>query len=163
MKLIPRGNIFEAGTASVADLFASYIERASETRNSIVLTLSTIALGQAPRNAVEKSFAALGYAGDIHTYATMLPHDTTPSEGVMLDPQAVFLLVEGLDPLFVIAADHTASQTLGAAYRTEYAPDSAIRVFGRPAVAFANLDELLETDAGKQKAWRLFKSIPKRG
>ena len=161
---MPRSNIFEAGAASSADLFASYIESAFESPNSIVLVLSKHELGANARNAIEKSFAALGYSGNIQTYATLLPHDCAPGEtGVMLDPQAVFLLVEGLDPLFVITADSASTQTLGAAYRTEYAPDSAIRAFGRPAIAFANLDALLETDAGKQKAWRLFKSIPKRG
>ena len=115
----------------------------------------------AAQDAIEKSLSALGYGQDVCTYATLLPHDTDESE-MELDPQALFLLVEGLDPLCVIAADAAATQALGRAYRTEFTLDSPIRAFGRPAVSFHDLTSLLTTNEGKQKAWHIFKGIPKR-
>ena len=159
VKELPRSNIYEAGAASIAELFGSYIEEAGVGGPCIVLVLSALSLGRAERDAVEKSFAALGYGRYACTYATLSPEG---ENGATLDPQALFLLVEGLDPLCVAATDATTVQALGQAYRTEFATDSGIRVFGRPSVAFRNLASLLDTDAGKQKAWRIFKSIPKR-
>ena len=76
-----------------------------------------------------------------------------------LDSQALFLLVEGLDPLRLIVADGQTLEVVAHAYRMAIGPDTAVRVFGRPAVCFGNLAELLQTDAGKQRAWALFKTL----
>lgn len=160
MNLLPRSNIFEAGTASAAALFENHVEGIGENGSCIVLALSQQPLEAVAQDAIEKSLSALGYGQDICTYATLLPHSAGESE-MELDPQALFLLVEGLDPLCVIAADAAATQALGRAYRTEFALDSPIRVFGRPAVSFRDLTSLLTTNDGKQRAWRIFKGIPK--
>lgn len=162
MKKLPRSNIFQAGTVSVAELFEGYIEGTAANGSCIALALSARTLSALERNAIEKSLAALGYGRDACTFATLMPADLPDETGAALDAQALFLLVEGLDPLCVVAADSSAVQALGKAYRVAYAPDSAIRVFGRPAVAFRDLGSLLATEAGKQTAWRLFKGIPKR-
>ena len=159
---MPRSNIFEAGTASIAELFESHLEGQPERASCIVLAVSARGLAERARDAVEKSFAALGYGRDACTYATLSGVGDSALGPVELDPQALFLLVEGLDPLFVVAADNESVRALAAAYRTQFAPNSAIRVFGRSSVAFDDLDALLATDDGKQAAWRLFKSIPKR-
>ena len=159
VKELPRSNIYEAGTASVAELFEGYIQGSAAGNSCIALALSAHPLGATEQNAIEKSLAALGYGKEACTYATLSPRGADGDANAALYPQALFLLVEGLDPLCVIAADAAATQALGQTYRTVYAPDSAIRVFGRPAVSFRSLAELLESDAGKQRAWRLFKSI----
>ena len=175
MKKLPRSNIYEAGAASIAELFGGYIENAPENGMCVILSISMQPPGPETRNAIEKSFAALGYGRDACTYATLVPCEASScdqvdraeqagdaGEAVALDPQALFLLVEGLDPLCVVAADTASARTLGQAYRTEFPVDSAIRVFGRSSVAFRDLPALLETESGKQKAWHLFKSIPRR-
>ena len=149
MNLLPRSNIFEAGTASAAALFENHVEGIGENGSCIVLALSQQPLEAVAQDAIEKSLSALGYGQDICTYATLLPHNAGESE------------IE-LDPLCVIAADAAATQALGRAYRTEFALDSPIRVFGRPAVSFRDLTSLLTTNDGKQRAWRIFKGIPKR-
>ena len=154
--------MLEAGAASIAELFTDYLDDASDGRACITLTLSSRGIDETARNAIEKSFAALGYGDDVCTYATLSPREGERATGEHLDAQAVFLLVEGLDPLCVIAADEEATRMLGEAYRTTYELNSAIRVFGRPSVAFQDLSMLLETPEGKQKAWHLIKSIPKR-
>ena len=81
---------------------------------------------------------------------------------IPLDAQALFLLVEAVDPLMISCTDGEAAEALGAAYRADLQADSATRVFGRPAVLFSKLDSLMDSDAGKQRAWKLLKSLPRR-
>ena len=120
-------------------------------------------LASIARDAIVKSLSALGYGPDAATFATLAPKDPAVEGGdVVLDEQAVFMLVEGLDPLLVIIADEPTSHLVGRAYRCSVAPDSADRVFGRPTVVFRDLEPMLSTDSGKQHAWKLFKSFPKR-
>ncbi len=77
------------------------------------------------------------------------------------DPQALFLLIEGLDPLFLIVCDDAAARQLEAAYHAELARDAANRLFGRDAVVFRNLSALMGTPRDKQRAWALLKSLPR--
>lgn len=176
---MPQSNTFEAGTASIAELFGDYLINSPEHGTCIALVLGSRLPTDAERNALLKSLAALGYGEEACVFATLAPNlpdgspsssepagppgaQTSPAAAFPLDAQALFMLIEGLDPLFVIAADESATRALGIAYRTEFAPDTAIRVFGRSSVAFGNLDALLATEQGKRKAWTLLKSIPKR-
>ena len=160
-----RSNIFEASAVSIAELFSDYLDSNDAATPCVALALSAHTASSVERNAIEKSLEALGYGPAACTFASLFPTASaaeTPSGGACLDGQALFLLVEGLDPLCVIATDQTATNALGDAYRTAFELDSAIRVFGRSSVAFRNLASLLQSDDGKQKAWRLFKSLPKR-
>lgn len=79
------------------------------------------------------------------------------------DPQALFLLIEGLDPLFLVVCDDAAAHQLEAAYGAELARDAANRLFGRDAVVFRNLSALMGTPRDKQRAWALLKSLPRNG
>ena len=160
MTIITRSNIFEAGAAEVPQLFGDFIEADSLGKQCIVLTLSMKKLDAKSRNAIEKSLIALGFGEESCTYATVQPsrHDDSP-DNMPLDARALFLLVEGLDPLCIIATDWQTIDLLNTAYRTELQLDATVRIFGRPSAAFENLPALLETDAGKQKAWALFKAL----
>ena len=161
---MPRSNIYEAGAAGIAELFGDYLECAPPTGSCIALALSARPLGDGARDAIGKSLAALGYGEGAASFATLSPRDPEAEGGdIVLGPQDLFMLVEGLDPLCAIAADEAAVRALESTYRCSFALDSPIRMFGRPAVAFRALEPMLESDAGKQRAWRLFKSLPKRG
>ena len=81
---------------------------------------------------------------------------------IELDPQSIFLLVEALDPILLAIADEKTARLVAQAYRTAYDLDAPARVFGRPTAVFRNLAELVSTDEGKQKAWRVLKAFPKR-
>jgi len=153
-------NIFAAGAVEVNQLFDDYLKGDVAPGTCIALVLSAGLLGKSACTAIENSFVALGFGKDGCAYATLLP-SRTEVEGadIPLDAQSLFLLVEGLDPLRIIAADQKSSDLLSAAYRTAYPYDAAVRIFGRPAVAFLNLETMLETDDGKQKAWALFKTL----
>lgn len=160
MTIITWSNIFEAGAAEVPQLFGDFIEAESLGKQCVVLALSMQKLDDKTRNAIDKSMVALGFGEESCTYATVQPNGCENAlNDTPLDARALFLLVEGLDPLCIIATDRQTVDLLNAAYRTEFQVDATVRVFGRPSVAFENLSALLETDAGKQKAWALFKTL----
>ena len=154
---LAQSNIFEAGAAEIPQLFADYIEPSEWGQASLALALSARKLGSVERNAIEKSLAALGLGEHSCTYATLYPQ--VNDSGAELDAQALFLLVEGLDPLRLIIADAQTLEIVGRAYRMALGPDRAVRIFGRPAVCFGDLRELLQSDSGKQRAWALFKTL----
>lgn len=160
MTKLPRSNIYSASADEIRELFGDYLEGAEACA---VLALSERPLGDEARHAIERSLESFGYGAEACTYATLLPVDGEAEGGdVPLDAQALFVLVESLDPLCVICADGAAAAVLGKAYRAEYALDAAARAFGRPAVVFRDFPSLLATETGKQRAWRLLKSLPKR-
>lgn len=150
-------NAYTASAGEIAELFQDYL---NGDANRPALALSSTALPEGAVNALERTFESFGYESPACTYVTVSPADSDGEGGdVPLDPQALFLLVEALDPLYVVAADRAAATLLGAAFRTDYPADSPIRTFGRPAVSFADLPRMLETPEGKQKAWSLLKSL----
>lgn len=160
MTKIQRGNIFGAGTVEILGLFEDYVDGDA---NRSALALSYRPLGGPARDAIAKSLEAFGHGPDSCSYVSVFPQDESVEGGdIPLDGRALFMLVEGLDPLQVVCADARAAALLGQAYRTEFALDAPARVFGRPGVVFADLEALMESDAGKQKAWKLLKSLPKR-
>ncbi len=128
-----------------------------------MLVLSHDALDDVARNALSRSLQAFGYGAEACTFATLYPHDKDAEGGdIALDAQALFLLIEGLDPVCVICADSNTAESVAGAYRTTCELDAATRVFGRPAVTFRDLSSMLATEDGKQHAWKLLKSLPKR-
>lgn len=158
MKKLSRSNIFSASAEEICALFGDYLEGDASRP---LLVASGQPLDETARDALEKSFASFGYGQNACTYVTLTPVESAQG-GIAIDPQALYLLVEGLDPLCIVCADAAALDVLSRAYRTQYEPDSAARVFGRPAVMFRNLDASLASEAGKQRVWHLLKSLPKR-
>ena len=156
---MPQSNIYGAGAASILELFSDYVEGEADRA---ALVLGTKKPSPAASNALEKSLAAFGFGDDALSYATTIPLDGASESSTLLDPQALFLLVEGIDPILLVCTDAEAISVLAQAYRIALQPDSATRVFGRPAVLFEDLDALVATDAGKQKAWKLLKALPRR-
>lgn len=160
MKKTAQSNIYGAGAAGIFELFGDYVEGDA---GRAALVIGSSRLGEAATVALDRSLDAFGYGTDAFSMATIVPLDQDAEGGdIALDSQALFLLVEGLDPLMLICADEEACVLASQAYRTQFAPDSAGRAFGRPAVMFKDLGALMETEAGKQKAWKLLKSLPRR-
>ena len=152
-------NMYSASADEIWGLFADYVEGSPDAG---ALALSTGPLSPTACNALEKSLAAFGYGNDALAYATLLPHGVDANgAGEALDPQAEFLLIEGLDPICLIACDERAIASLETTYRTTCKRDAAQHVFGRPCVAFGDLPILLTTDQGKQRAWSLLKTLPR--
>ena len=148
---------YGATAREIHELFADYLD--GDGSRPVMAIGSRIA-SAGERNAIDKSLEAFGYGANSCTFATLSPIDAQAEGGdIALDAHALFLLVEGLDPLHVIALDAAAVSALGNAYRTSFRTDAPIRVFGRQSAAFENLDALLGSQAGKQRAWKVLKSL----
>ena len=158
--MMPRSNIYSASAEEIRELFGDYLDGSDAC---IALALSERPLDETARSAIAKSLESFGYGDGACTHATLLPADESVEGGdVPLDGQALFLLVEGLDPLFLICCDATSAACLGQAYRTSLDLDASTRAFGRTVVVFRDFASMLSTEKGKQRAWRLLKSLPKR-
>ena len=149
------------------ELFEAYV---TGNEANVILVIGASAPAPETQDALEKTFKALGYGRDACTYARISTNENAdasanpnqPADDVLLDPQALFLLVEGLDPVCLVVCDDRAREALCATYRASFAADAPARIFGRPAAVFANLDALITTDNGKQKAWSILKLLPHR-
>ena len=151
VKEFTKSNIYGANGQTVLDLYSDYVGEGSSTLACVV---SSRPLSEAAHNAAESSMAALGY-GEGSTFVVLSVDD------VVLSDQDLFSLIEGLDPLVVVATDAPAAAALSHAYRADMKINDSCRLFGRDAIAFRDLEGMLSTSEDKQRAWALFKKIPK--
>lgn len=82
-------------------------------------------------------------------------------ENAVLDAKSLFRIVEGIDPLCVVATDAAATSALSNAYRQQMPPEAHCRLLGRDAVAFCLFEDMLKESDSKQKAWALLKKLPR--
>lgn len=146
-------SMYETALDETWELFGDFLDGA---RTAPVCVLSGACLGQPARTALNSSMNALGYGQEACTFVSL-----SIGEGATLDRQALFLLVEGLDPLCLIAEDAAAARALSEAYRCEVSAGKAQHVFGRPCVAFESFEDMLRDDHDKQLAWALLKRLPR--
>lgn len=142
------GNKYEVALDETWDLFEPFL---SGARNGLVGVLSAKPLSDAAQNAVKSSAKALEYGDDSCTFVV--------TEG--LEEHALFVLLEGLDPLCLVAADGKTAALLGQAYRCSVPAGDVCRLFARTTVSFMDFESLLETPQDKQVAWALLKKLPK--
>ena len=91
------------------ELFGQYM---SGAHAGLCCVISSESLSEAAEKALDSSLAALGYGHDACTFVA--PGD--------LDQQALFVLIEGLDPICIVAADGKSAALLGQAYRLAVPP-----------------------------------------
>lgn len=152
MKKSANGNMYEVAAQETRGLFGTHLYGAPLP---LVCVVSVDPLGDQARTALENSARALGY-GDACAFASI-----TDSEGP-LDTDSLFFMIEGLDPLCLIAADESAARSLSDAYRQPIFPNQACRLMGRTAIAFHSFEAMLDDDHDKQVAWALLKKLPRR-
>ena len=150
--------MYSISADEIRGLFEDYVEG---SESGAVVALSDGPLPASARNALEKSLEAFGYGAEALAFATVLPRTGGEAGSARLDPQALFLLIEGIDPVCLVACDRQAAAALAATYRTACNRNAAQRIFGRPCVIFDDLPALLQSDAGKQRAWSLLKTLPR--
>lgn len=85
--------------------------------------------------------------------------DARPSDSCVLNARALFEIIEGIDPIVLVAADSQAARALSDAYHVEVTPLVRSRVFGRTTVAFRSFESMLESPSEKQQAWALLKQL----
>lgn len=149
--------MYETALAETWTLFGDY---ACGSETALACAVSASPLADDARRALNSSFAAFGYGQDSATFVTACG---TSGQEPPLDPQALFTLIEGFDPLLLVATDADAARLLADAYRCAVPLDEASRAFGRTVVAFRSFEALMESAQAKQVAWALLKRLPKFG
>lgn len=126
----------------------------SGSEEGFLVALYCRTLGPAARDALEKSAEALGYGPHAVTFVQ------TDTESATLESIQLLELMEGLDPLCIVATDSASCEACTDIYRTPLPPLTRCRLMGREARGFDNLDSLLETSEGKQRVWTALKTLP---
>ena len=142
--------MFEVTGESVLMLFGEHLT--GEPTSSLLIVTQT-ALGDEALSALRKSARSLEFGDAPLAVATLSTDEGT------LGPEDVRTIVEGLDPVALVAADAFAAEALSAAYRTPVMIDAPNRLLGRTAIVFQDFEALMETPADKQRAWALLKKL----
>lgn len=146
--------MYEVAAEQAWELFGDFLDGSPE---ATFCAVAAGPLGAQARCALESTAEALGYGKDAFVLVRLHAGDAA------LDPQALFLLLEGIDPLCLVTADRESSEAFARAYRCTLGFDGQQRVFGRPCVAFESFESMLGSEADKQKAWALLKKLPRFG
>ena len=141
-------DIYSVGRRATLERFAQRLEGSP---SGLVLAVFTEPLDARARDALQKSFAALGYGSAACTFA----------DAAGLDAREAFSLIEGLDPLCLVATDEAAAALCAQAARATFPFWLQTRLFGREARAFPRLNALLETEQDRQAVWRSLKTFPR--
>ena len=161
VKIPAESNMYECALDLTWERFGAHLDGA---RPSVCCAVGSRPPAQAVRSALDGSLRALGYGQDACAFAAIAPRaEGEGADAATLDARALFALVEGLDPLCLIVCDRDAAGAVADAYRLPIPFERPQHVFGRPCVAFESLEALLETPAGKQRAWAALKQLPRFG
>ena len=147
-------NMYKVNAESTLAVYGSFVEG---TGDEVVVLLSARQLSPIARSALEKSLSALGYGNRCCACVTL----AADGADMRIGANDLLSIVEGLDPLVIVAADSDAAAELGRAYHLEVAPDSSNRLMGRTVIAFRSFEDQLATPDAKQRAWALLKKIPR--
>lgn len=150
MKKGANSNIYNFTANSVLDIYGAFIEA---TPDCMVITLSAKPCSAPARDAVQKSIDHLGFSSNACAWAVL------EASGITLGEKEIRTIIEGLDPIALIALDVESAKLLGKAYRCKIALDAASRVFGRTTAAFRNFTKMLDDPDSKQRAWAVLKEL----
>lgn len=149
MKNPANSNIYEANAEGVLAAFGDYVEAAPE---DLLMVIAAGALAAPARGALSRSAEQLGFGRAVAWVAL-------DGGDIPLGAKELLAVVEGLDPVALVAADAEAAALLAEAYRCALAPDTHGRLAGRPVAAFASFASMLGSDDLKQQAWALLKHL----
>ena len=167
MKNSTKSNMYERTLEGTWGLFGDYLKGA---REALLCVVSASPLSQRATEALQSSFAQLGYGKAACTFVALRGNglvDGTPEGGMpggnmpVLGEKEVSAVIEGLDPLLLVIADKTACEACSKAYRQKIPLDQRSRVLGREVRAFSSFEAMLDDPQAKKAAWMLLKSLPK--
>lgn len=144
-------NIYTFNAASVLEAYSAYVEG---NPNCTLAAIGTCVSDGQVRNAIQKSAERLGYGLESCAWI-----DVGSAQSHTLDSGDVLRIVEGIDPVALIAVDAEGARLLCAAYGADAEADGFMRLNGRPVASFADMPGILQSEEGKQKAWRLLKAL----
>jgi len=152
-----KSNMYEQALEGTWEVFGDYLKGAWE---GLLCVVSAVPLSQRATEALQSSFAQLGYGKAACTFLAL--RGNSPAEGMpALGEREAYAAIEGLDPLLLAITDKEACEACSKAYRQAIPLDQRSRVLGREVRAFSSFEALLDSPQGKQAAWGLLKSLPK--
>ena len=144
------GNAYEFNACSALQLYGAFVEG---DPNCTLVVASRGPLSPKARAALEASAERLGYGKGACAWVVMA------SDAGELGAGDVLSLVEGLDPVAIIAADADAASLLSSAFVVSLKLDAANRAACRTVVALSDFEASLQDDEAKQKAWAALKKL----
>ncbi len=159
MLLMRNSSFYTKTIENVYDLYRAHIGCSYEDilkRPCLVLSNSLPSIEVI--NALEASFAYVGYVGNACIPLSLSPINESYGS-YCLDSTSLNILIEGLDPHFLIALDQEAFISLNKVYRNNLVINEAVTILGRHVVSFENFSNSLNTQKGKQRVWTILKAI----
>ena len=147
-------NSYAINAAETIEAYATFLQA---TPDDVIVALSFSPLTEAARFALERSATALGFGEGRIAYGTIVG-----ATGSTLEPNDLWLIIEGIDPLGVVIADEGARGLFEVAYRCTLSDEESTTVAGRHVVSFADTEALLANPEGKQRLWHGLKALPYR-
>lgn len=135
-------------------MWRSFHAHLAGASSCLFCAVRTSQLSEDAAYALVKSAESLGYGSDGATFITIDAQEP-------LSANELFRLVEGIDPLCIVVADTPSLHLFERAYRETLPPQPGTRVFGREVRMLPTLDELVQSPAGKQRAWAALKTLPR--
>lgn len=147
-------NIYSYSRTDALKRFSPYV---SGDESGLFAVVCDAGLSAAARDALEKTAASLGYGAAAPLFID------TDADSSTIGPEDLFALLEAVDPLCIVVAQPESLQLLCRAYRIEPPAQPAFRMFGREVRAIPDMNRLMETPQGKQRAWAVLKTLPRIG
>lgn len=155
--------MYEAASQAIWEAYGPHL---SGSRQGTFGVVSAQPLDTTAIRALENSARKLGFGENACVFCFLragIGRNATPDEtdapDEQLDSATLFRIIEGIDPLVLVAADSEAIRALSQAYRTEIAPLARSRALGRTVVSFRSFENMLGTAQEKQNAWALLKKL----
>lgn len=126
------------------------------SENAAALVVCTEQSSEAARSALEASFGQLGYSAGSLGWV----HVGECGEGEN-ERNLLFELIEAIDPLCVVSLSRKGTALLSRSYNAPLVLETKTLLLGRACRCFEDFEALLATEAGKHKAWKLLKTLPK--
>lgn len=145
-------NMYEVNAQSALAVYGGFVRT---TGGTLVASVCSREIGEDARGAIEKSMSALGY-GD-----AACAHIAVEVDGGKLGASDVHNVVEAIDPLALVICDEEAARIVSLAYHRPVPLDADSRILGRSVAAFSDLEAMMRTPEEKQRAWAVFKKLPR--
>ena len=184
MKTSAKSNIFTYTRDAIWECYGAFLQG---DRDAVVCVIGATPLSDVARLALERSFERLEYgespcvfvslAGMVAPQTDVVSQAGAVSQTDAAAPQVgelasqanalvsrmsaqdLFTVVEGLDPVVVVAADATSAELLGRAYRAGFNGLRPAKLLGRRALAFTSFESMLCSSTEKQRAWAALKQL----
>ena len=153
------GNIYEYAARSVLALYADFV---NGSPSSVLAVVAEHRLPPDAVSALKASAERLGYGRDGIAWISLRPSVAQDAESMKLGEKDLYTIIEGIDPIGIIATDDSAARMIGLAYGVECRPNSVQDVNARCTVALGDFALMLKDPDSKQKAWRLMKHLQLR-